>query len=218
MPRPKKQTSYLDKLQTEVESNQSRLSLILGVLIVVVVGILIFNYFNKNKAQVGPAQQTEQGDISPENLPGKYTVKEGDTLFTVAEKYYKDGSLYTEIVKVNNLANENAIETGQVLEIPKLTVATSPMPAETVTPSPSPTTEPQLQPSPDAKGGIPSAVTSYGPTITGDKYTVVEGDWLSTIAARAYNGDILAYQKLAQANNISNPDLIFPGQVITIPR
>lgn len=211
MPRPKKQKNYLDKLQTEVESNQSRLSLILGVLIVVVVGILVFNYFNKNNAQVGPASQTTQGDVAPDELPGKYTVKEGDTLFLIAEKYYTDGSKFIEIVKANNLPNENAIETGQVLEIPKL--------AETMAPSPSPTPtpEPQVEPVPTDKGAMPS-VTSYGPAITGNQYTVQEGDWLSTIAARAYNGDILAYQKIAQVNNIANPDLIFPGQVITIPR
>ena len=59
--------------------------------------------------------------------------------------------------------------------------------------------------------------TVWGPKITGDTYTVVEGDWLSTISARAY-GDVMAYNKIAVANNIPNPDLIEPGQVLKLPR
>ena len=59
--------------------------------------------------------------------------------------------------------------------------------------------------------------TVWGPKIDGATYTVVEGDWLSTISARAY-GDIMSYSKIAEANNISNPDLIEPGQVLKIPR
>ena len=64
--------SYVDKLESQVQSNQSRLRMILGALIILVVGILVFNYFNKGKADLGPAQQTEaQQDVSPESLPGK---------------------------------------------------------------------------------------------------------------------------------------------------
>lgn len=222
--------SYLEKVERDLQSNQSRLSLVLGALIVLVVGVLIFNYFNKPSPEVGPSQtteQTESGDVSPENLPGKYTVKEGDTLFLIAEKYYGDGFKYEEIVKANNLTDVNTIEVGKVLEIPRIEgVADSPSPspaeapaetpAETAAPTemPEATTEPTAIPQPVV---TEPGITAWGPAITGNTYTVVEGDWLSTIAGRAY-GDILAYQKLAQANNILNPDLIYPGQVLTIPR
>lgn len=210
--------SYLEKVESDLQSNQSRLSLVLGALIVLVVGVLIFNYFNKPTPEVGPSQTTEQaesGDVSPENLPGKYTVKEGDTLFLIAEKYYGDGFKYEEIAKANNLTDINTIEMGKVLEIPKVegTLASpSSSPSETPGQTPSETTSPTPQPV-----VTEPAVTAWGSAITGNSYTVVEGDWLSTIAARAY-GDIMAYQRLAQANNIPNPDLIYPGQVLTIPR
>ncbi len=85
--------NYLEKLETGIESNQSKVSMVLGALIVLVIGVLIFNYFNRSKSDLGPAQQTSQEtqqDVSPDNLPGKYTVKEGDTLFLIAEKYYTD--------------------------------------------------------------------------------------------------------------------------------
>lgn len=198
MARPKKSVAkttnnYLSRIETEIQSNQSRLNMILGALIVLVVGILVFNYFNRSKPDLGPAQTTsleQQQDVSSENLPGKYMVKENDTLFTIAEKYYNNGYKYTEIAKANNITDPNTIEKAQVLEIPKL---------EAVQPS------------------VEPATTDWGPKITENTYTVIEGDWLSKIAGRAY-GDIYAYQKIADANHIPNPDLIEPGQVLTIPR
>jgi len=47
-------------------------------------------------------------------------------------------------------------------------------------------------------------------------YTVVSGDTLWAIAERFY-GDGNKYHQIAQASGISNPDLIHPGQVVTIP-
>lgn len=192
---PRKNSSIKKVIETSIESNQSKVSLVLGALIVLVVGILVFNFFNKNKATLGPAQQTEKPtqtekplDVSKDNLPGSYTVKEGDTLFTIAQKYYDDGEKFSEIAKANNLADVDLIEAGQVLKIPAPELGTG--------------------------GGN---TTIWGPRIEGSTYTVVEGDWLSKIAGRAY-GDIMAYQKIAQANNITDPDHIEPGMVLTIPR
>jgi len=187
--------TYLDRVGREVSSSQSKVSMVLGALIILVVGVLIFNYFNRTKTELGPAQQTEtEGD--------KYVVKEGDTLFLIAEKYYQDGYKYPEIAKENNITNVDAIEVGLLLQIPKLEAAV-------VALTPAPTQEPL------GTGGADTTI--WGPKIEGDTYTVVEGDWLSTISAKAY-GDIFAYPKLAEANNIQNPDLIFPGQVLKIPR
>jgi hypothetical protein len=47
-------------------------------------------------------------------------------------------------------------------------------------------------------------------------YTVVSGDTLWAISERFY-GDGNRYQEIANASSISNPDLIHPGQVLTIP-
>jgi nucleoid-associated protein YgaU len=216
------QENYLDKITDEVESNQSRLSLILGGLIVLVVVILIFNYFNKNNSSLGPSQQTElTNDVSVENLPGQYTVKEGDTLFTIAEKYYSDGYKFPEIAKENNISDENKLEVGQILQVPKLEEESSkPSITEVEKPVPSPSPNFQINDvNLDEKGALDETMISeqWGPPITADTYTVTEGDWLSKIAGRAY-GDIFAYQRIADANHISNPDLIIPGQVLTIPR
>src|ERR671932_1236731 len=49
-------------------------------------------------------------------------------------------------------------------------------------------------------------------------YTVVSGDTLSKIAKREY-GDPEKWHAIYQANRdkIGNPDLIYPGQVLTLP-
>lgn len=47
-------------------------------------------------------------------------------------------------------------------------------------------------------------------------YTVVRGDSLWAICKKFYGDGSLAY-KLATANNISNPNLIYPGQTLTLP-
>ncbi|MFZ0831756.1 MAG: LysM peptidoglycan-binding domain-containing protein [Mycobacterium sp.] len=47
-------------------------------------------------------------------------------------------------------------------------------------------------------------------------YTVASGDTLWAISERFY-GDGNQYQRIADASGASNPDLIYPGQVLTIP-
>ncbi len=69
---------------------------------------------------------------------------------------------------------------------------------------PAPAPEPQPAPPPPAPE--PAART----------YTVVSGDTLWAIAERFY-GDGSKYQQIADASGIANPDLIQPGQVLTIP-
>ena len=51
---------------------------------------------------------------------------------------------------------------------------------------------------------------------TADSYTVQSGDTLWGICKEFYGDGALAYQ-LATANGIKNPNLIYPGQVLTLP-
>jgi nucleoid-associated protein YgaU len=63
------------------------------------------------------------------------------------------------------------------------------------------------------------ATSSSTPADATRTYTVEPGDSLSKIAKREY-GDAGKWQRIYAANRniISNPDLIQPGQVLTIPR
>lgn len=233
--------SFFEKLQSDLEKNNSFLNLVLGTLIVIVLGVLMFNYFNKPASDLGPSQQAENtqteqptADVAKENLPGQYTIKEGDTLYYIADAYYNDGYKYDKIMEANNMPNPDVITVGQTIELPKLsetgeiagvTATTTPQTEATVAPEQSslPTTAPQTamqnpatQPASGGQGGAENQ-TTWGEKITSNTYVVQEGDWLSKIAGRAY-GDIYQYQKLAQANNIPDPNNITVGTVINIPR
>ncbi len=69
---------------------------------------------------------------------------------------------------------------------------------------------------PEENGQI-SAIASGQVTHTEEKYVVKEGDTLATIALQVY-GDLNAWVRIAQANNITNPDEVEPGMILIIPR
>lgn len=57
-----------------------------------------------------------------------HTVKKGDTLWNIAEKYYGDGSKYTEIKRMNNLKSD-VIHPGDLLSIKTIIEVSKPKPA-----------------------------------------------------------------------------------------
>ena len=76
---------------------------------------------------------------------------------------------------------------------------------------------PAPAPLPDLGPG--GAVGTTGSATQDDTYVVVSGDSLSKIAKRQY-GDMNQWRRIFEANRdqISNPDLIHPGQKLKIPR
>jgi nucleoid-associated protein YgaU len=66
-------------------------------------------------------------------------------------------------------------------------------------------------------GGAQAGAPAAAPT-AGKSYTVKAGDTLSKIA-KEHLGDANAYMRIFEANRdkLSNPDLIKPGQVLTLP-
>ncbi|MBN2304362.1 MAG: LysM peptidoglycan-binding domain-containing protein [Anaerolineae bacterium] len=128
-------------------------------------------------------------------LPGytstvTYVVQAGDTLSGLSQRF---GSTVEAIVQYNGLTNAALIVVGQTLVIP-IQAGVFPLPP-TFTPAPT----------------LPGSGMG-GPVNVPTAYTVVYGDTLYSIAA-AYNSTV---NTLAILNNIVNPSLIFPGQVLTV--
>lgn len=123
-----------------------------------------------------------------------YTIVAGDNLWSIAEKTYNDGYKWTEIAKANKLQNPNVLNAGTKLTLPKLDVK------KEETPSTKATIEvPENQ------------------KIKGNTYKVVKGDDLWNIAVRAY-GNGYRWNDIAKANNLVDPNLIFSGNTLKIPR
>ena len=80
-----------------------------------------------------------------------------------------------------------------------------------------PAAAPAAAPAVEAPAAAPAAAPVAAPKAAAGTYTVVPGDSLSLIAAKL--GVAGGYQAIAAANTdiIYNVDLIFPGQVLTIP-
>lgn len=129
---------------------------------------------------------------------GTYTVQQGDDLWNIAEKKLGSGILAYQIAQANNIANPNVISAGQTLTLPKLQAEVT---------------------APDQSTGqiTDEAASTQRVTNSNTSYTVHDGDSLWLIAQAQY-GDGNAWVKLAQVNNITNPNLIFSGNVLVIPR
>ena len=196
--------------QPEDTVSESYISIGLGLLVVVVVGILLYNYFTQRGKQ--PGQEIKEETITEEATTsaqaGKaYKVQKGDTLWSISDKTYGTGFNWKKIQEANKLKEGAELEPGQKLFLPEvspeaLTQVNSPEPSAS-----QPTASPEVEP----------AKQTPTTTITGNTYTVVKGDTLWDVACRAY-GDCYAWTKIAQANKLVNPNLIHPGNVFTLPR
>ncbi len=203
---PKKQ--QLKKTLKTLKLNEDTISMILGAVVVVVVGILIFNYFkNINQGQITEVAQQESqpeqkveivekdGQQFAKGLPTTYKVQKGDHLWSIAEKFYNSGYNWIDIASANKLKSANLIAVDQELTIPDVAVKLA-------------TTKPDQQ------------VTTKTNSIEGTTYTTLKGDHLWSIAVRAY-GDGYAWTKIYQANRDTigaNPNLIEAKIELVLPR
>lgn len=170
--------------------------LLLGATVILIVFLFFTGIFGKNKMYQSKTVQDNFTQIVPTTQVNKYTVVKGDTLWSIAEKSYGSGFNYPDIVSANKLTNASLIEVGQVLILPD-----APSKQATI-------------------GEVAIDSTSNSTTqvtLKGNSYTVKEGDYLWQIATQAY-GDGYAWVKIAQANNLANPSLIHPGNVLKLPR
>jgi len=177
---------FLEKIR------QNYQSLVLG-FIVFLVGLSVVTKLTSRPQQ---PELTKKTDITKqektENKVNKYKVKEGDTLWSIAESYFGSGFNAFDIASANKITNPDLINKGQEIIIPNVT------------------------PKQSTKGVIAEAKTEKV-VITESKYKVKTGDYLWKIALEAY-GDGYQWVKIAKINNLSNPEIIHAGNALMIPR
>lgn len=174
-----------------IKLNESTISMILGALVIVVVAVLVVNYFKEQKGTALPFPSQQKQEQTSSTSIKVHEVAKGENLWVISEQYYNSGYNWVDIAKENSLANANQIEIGQKLVIPN------------VAPKQASITK--------AEG------TVVGNAITGATYTVVHGDNLWKIAVRAY-GDGYKWVDIARENKLVHPNLIHAGNVLTLPR
>jgi LysM repeat protein len=162
--------------------------------------------------------RTSPTSASRTSLPviqeGGYTVKSGDNLTKIAKEH---GVSLRDLVAANpQIRNPNLIHPGQQVNIPRAAQAPA-TPAATETSATRPNGNGRRADNPAFHGGVdPRSLRAPGDSPVpsqGGTYTVRSGDTLSGIAARHNT----TWQELARTNNIQNPNLIRPGQQLTLP-
>lgn len=221
----KTSTKRADRILPELNLSKSYTSLAYGVLTVLVLFLLIYagiKIFSHKAPSIDDNGANTKNTMAVNN-GRQYIVKPGDNLWSISEKEYGTGYNWQLIAKANNLDNPGEIEKGQKLTIPPAPSA-SPSSVATTKPTAAPTkvvqkTTPTPSSTPVSSTSKMSAVVNgeQKGAIKGKKYTVQKGDYLWEIAQRTY-GDPYRWVDIAKANNLVNPDLIFSGNVLTLPR
>jgi len=195
-PKAKKKNWFLSKINFD----ESYASLILGAIVVLVVGTIFITFAKTSRiihdtSSTKFAPKSEEINTQDSNTSSTYTVRPGDDLWTISMNFYNNGFKWIEIAAVNKLENPGVIYSGDKLILPTGT------------------------PSVDAPEEVmeTSDTTIQNTSITEITYLIQNGDTLWDISIRAY-GDGYRWPELAKVNNIPNPDLIYTGDTIQIPR
>ncbi len=109
---PKRKKAFWANLQ----DNWS--GLILGAVIVIIVALLVVNFFKNKNGDIGNGQQTDLTNQEASASAQQYKVVAGDSLSKIAEKYYGDKMLWTVLARVNKITNPNVIFVDSTLQIP----------------------------------------------------------------------------------------------------
>lgn len=199
----KKSTSRTKKILEEepTYSTNTYQSLIFGVISVFVIFLVaLIGYrllFQRPNSEISKEAVNTESESEVSISPNEYTVKEGDTLWSISEDKYKSGYNWVDIAKENNISNPGIIEKGLKLRIPEVEAKTL-----TITITPEKTTQESV---------------SQTNKIEGNSYVVSTGDYLWDIAVRAY-GDGYKWVDISRENKLDNPDVIHSGNKLTIPR
>jgi len=174
---------------------EKSLSLLLGTTIVIIGIIFLIFFLQKNSpSTITTKNVSKKITITPPILTNinRYLVSEGDYLWKIAEENYGSGFNAYDIAKANNINDPNFIYKGQTLIIPKVT------------------------PKIPTRGEIIEAKTER--VLKQDtNYTIQTGDYLWKIASEFY-GDGYGWVRIAKANNLTDPNIIYSGNTLFIPR
>src|SRR5581483_11911348 len=161
----------------------------------------------QNQQPVQPQPETQSVNVGPVY----YTVQPGDTLNIIARKF---GIAWQALVNANGITNPNHIEPGQRLVIPGVAA-----PAGSATVPDMSASQPIVGPTAVSPTPIPPTAIVQPPaqsnvSTTGVRTHIVKpGEGLAAIGC-IYG---ISWPTIAAANNITDPNTIYAGMVLTIP-
>lgn len=105
---------YFNKLKLQ----ESYASIVLGAIVVIILGLLVANYFTKGAGQIGTGVSTTQ-ESQQITQPNKvYRVAVGDSLSKISDKVYGDVQYWPVLARANNIVNPDLINADTNLTVP----------------------------------------------------------------------------------------------------
>jgi nucleoid-associated protein YgaU len=174
--------------------DDSLISMGLGALVVVVSGILLFNYFNNQAPKFNKVTSTQSNATASLSANTKTGT---DTAMIAAQP------------------TATAVAAAKATSVPKVTAKPTNAPTMIAQASVKPTTAPVATQTPTSTTAQNSSSQSTGELVA--KHTVVAGDSLWSISEKYY-GTGYEWKKLVEANKITSPSVIEKGTVVDVPR
>lgn len=180
----------VEQLKKKLSNPDSLVSLFLGIAVVTVIVVMIFNYIKERNATtaIQSDKKTEQNSTGSATA-STHTVAAGETLWSIAKSTIGSGYNWVDIQETNKITDPDTIEVGQQLAIPAVA---------------------KREP-----GQIANAMVEVKRP-EGGKYTVKQGDSLWSIATTTY-GTGFRWTEIAKANNLAHPNVIHTGNVLVLP-
>lgn len=226
-----KQTGvYQEKVTTLLKENPTLFSLGLFTVFFIVSGILIAT--NQKRMPIAQIDQDNREAFMTETPANNmYTVQEGEGLWQIAEKTTGNGENWTKIAAANGITNPDSIVAGQKLRIDGM-IGASPVPGtppEGAHATPTGGMSNEVTQNGDGQmNGVqnPTPIEQQGQIDTGlmtqkanpsvKEYIVLEGEGLWQIAQKIY-GDGNVWTEIMKANNITDPNGVYPGMKLVMP-
>jgi len=214
----------LQNFLKSLKLQESTISMLVGLVIVVLIGYLSVHYFtNRKTPEILPPLETTSEQETTE--PKTHIVEKGESLWTISEKYYGTGYNWVDIKDENKLSDANAIHEGDQLTIPSV----APRIAKADSEKSENDKLADVSNSDDKKDEVtptetPKEETSDSKDENNDKlsdskeveHTVEQTDSLWKIAQKYYN-DGNKWVQIAKANNLDHPSIIRRGQKLIVP-
>jgi len=114
-----------EELKERLNLKENYVSMGLGLLVVILIGVAIFNSVTGRGGEIDKDATASGSDATDSammaNLPEKYTLLEGEDLWSVSVKLYGSGYNWVDLVEANKIANPDNVEVGMELVVPKVT-------------------------------------------------------------------------------------------------
>ena len=117
MPRGRPKKNFLN---FKINWQDSYGTFVLIAIIVIVLGLLVANFFSNRSKDIGSGEQVEQTaeEAAKPTAGAEYEIRENDSLSKISQEVYGSQNYWPTIAQINKIANPNRILAGSKLQLP----------------------------------------------------------------------------------------------------